>query len=151
MGAWRLSMAKEDKESEKIKIGIKRTEAALPPPMPLTAGLTADDEDTAKSRSMIVKHMLEFPLDRLFSWSRWSEREVPLMASILTRQAALNPKVRPMDEHGNPKRLAIIHLENIAWLRLAVKGALRTEAKDMYQLEVQKAQAGDEGWGSNLK
>lgn len=89
-------------------------------------GALGYDEDRSRAMTEIVNFLANFPKDKLFSFSRWRRREIPLLASELTRLMAVDPN-RPRNADGTRKPLAQIHLENIAWLRLAEEGSLRNE------------------------
>ena len=144
-------MAKNGKPSEEtvkiqsIKAPMAEVEQRIEP-----SGLTIVDDEKKRAMGALVDFAFNFPKDRLHSWSRWLPREIPLLASELTRMCAIDPRIRPKNPDGSPRRLALIYIDNMAWLRLAEKGALRGEAKDFLQAQAEKETAG-EGWGKNLR
>ena len=89
-------------------------------------GAMGYDEDRDRALTEVVRFLANFPKDKLFSFTRWRRREIPLIASELTRLMAVDPN-RPRNADGTRKSLAQIHIENIAWLRLAEEGSLRNE------------------------
>jgi len=144
-------MPNGDKTDTKTKlIGIK-------PPIvedtgkTLRSGLISPDEETGRALDIIARLALDFPRDKVWSWTRLKPWEINLIAAELTRLAALDPKLRPKDKDGKPMLLAYVYLEWVAYLRLAEKGALRGEAKDMFQAKSQSEAATGGGWGSDLK
>jgi len=106
------------------------------------AGLVEEDEDELRAQSEVAKNMFNFPAERIWSWSRWRKREIRLVASVLTRLSATDPN-RPKDDYGRPKRLALILLEWIAWLRLAEEGAMRNEGMGIFQVQKEAEMKGD--------
>lgn len=144
-------MAKNGKPSEEtvkiqsIKAPVAEVEQRTEP-----SGLTIIDDDKKRAMGALVEAAFNFPKDKLLSWTRWLPREIPLLASELTRMCAIDPGIRPKNPDGSPRRLALVYVEFLAWLRLAEKGALRGEAKDFLQAQAEKETAG-EGWGKNLR
>lgn len=120
----------DNKEMEALAV-IGNAKPVRPPKETGSTGMGLEgalgyDEDRARALSEIVNFLANFPKDKLFSFSRWRRREIPLIASELTRLMATDPN-RPRNADGTRKSLAQIHLEHIAWLRLAEEGSLRNE------------------------
>jgi hypothetical protein len=113
-------------------------------------GLAMVDDDRKRAMGALVEAAFNFPRDKLLSWTRWLPREIPLLASTLTKMCALDPGLRPKNPDGSPKRLALIYIEFLGLLRLAEKGALRGEAKDFLQAQAEK-ETGGEGWGKDMR
>lgn len=113
------------------------------------SGLTMQDDDKKQAFSALAEAAFNFPRDKILSWSRWLPREIPLIASELTRMCVIDPKIRPKNPDGSPRRLSVIYIEWIAWLRLAEKGALRQEAKEFFQASENK-EGTSEGWPSRI-
>jgi len=115
-----------------------------------SSGLVIADDEQKRALDTIAQLAFNFPKDKIWSWSRWKPWEIDLMASELTRLCAIDPRIRPKNPDGTPRRLALVYLEFKGFLRLGEKGALRGEAKDMFQMKTEKETAG-EGWGKDLR
>lgn len=117
---------------------------SLPPTWhkPSAGALGIEDEDEKRAMSEAVRFMFDFPVDRLLSWTRWRRREIPLLASELTKQMATNPN-RPRNADGSKKSLSMINIENIAWLRLAEEGAQRNEGMGVFQTQTEEKMTAD--------
>lgn len=126
-----LNLQDDDNEF-KARFGSKLAEQqSHKSPMPLISGeesvMGVKDEDEIKAMSEIARGLFNFPADKILSWSRWQPWEIPRIAATIVRSVANSPN-RPKNPDGTLKRLAIIYIEATAWLRLAEKGAMRTEA-----------------------
>ena len=103
------------------------------------------DKDVIEAQAEIAKFMFNFPSERIWSWSRWKPREIPLIAAILTKAIATNPN-RPRNPDGSIKRLSQVKLEITGWLRLAENGAQRDEAKFGLRSDTETQQTGADAW-----
>ena len=108
----------------------------------IPSGALGLDEDEGRAKSEAVQYLFNFPTNKIFSWTRWRKREIPLVASILTKLSATDPN-RPKDEFGMPKSLSQIYLENLAWLRLAEEGAQRNEGMGVFQTQAEEKGSSD--------
>jgi hypothetical protein len=141
-------MSKDDKTTSplvNIKTPEKEGKANIQP-----SGLVDIGDEVGKALDVIARFAFNFPRDKIWSWSRWKPWEIDLIASELTRLCAIDPSLRPKNTDGTPMRLAYIYLEFKGYLRLGEKGALRGEAKDMFQQKAEKEAMGD-GWPSSMR
>ncbi len=141
-------MLKKNNKPEMLPITTNNAKPARPPKETGSTGMGPGgalgyDEDRARTLSEIVNFLANFPKDKLFSFSRWRRREIPLIASELTRLMAIDPN-RPRNADGTRKLLAQIHLEHIAWLRLAEEGSLRNELIGVGISQAEEKQIEDE-------
>jgi hypothetical protein len=139
----------KDGNIPKPPLSIQTPEKEPDKPPVESVGLVNIDEDTRRALDTIVQLAFNFPLDRIWSWSRWKPWEINTIASELTRLCVIDPRIRPKNPDGSPRRIALILLQFIGLLRLGEKGALRGEAKDMFQMKTAKEEAA-EGWPSNV-
>lgn len=118
-------------------------------PFPFLSGEGASamgvhDEDELRAQSELVRHLFNFPADRVLSWTRWKAREIPLIAKQITMIIATNPH-RPKNPDGTLKRLLQIYIETLAWLRLAEDGGMRKEAMGGLRTEAEE-KTGADAW-----
>ncbi len=131
-------------------VNVQTPEKGTDKPVVESVGLVNVDEDTKRALDTIVQLAFNFPLDRIWSWSRWKPWEINTIASELTRLCVIDPRIRPKNPDGSPRRIALILLQFIGLLRLGEKGALRGEAKDMFQMKTEKeSTSGD--WGQDTR
>uniref|UniRef100_A0A6M3L4U0 Uncharacterized protein n=1 Tax=viral metagenome TaxID=1070528 RepID=A0A6M3L4U0_9ZZZZ len=126
------TIPQDDNDEFQARFGNKLTEKqSHKSPMALISGeesvMGVKDEDEIKSMSEIARGLFNFPADKILSWSRWQPWEIPKIAATIVRSVANSPN-RPKNPDGTLKRLSVIYIEATAWLRLAEKGAMRTEA-----------------------